>query len=398
VWLWQTGQTWAAAGAGLSLGLALACKASVAPFALVILAAIWLGRERFPQSATRNLTIAVGCALLGWFAGDPYALLDVPTYVTQLLDEAAVQSGRLDAPYTLQYVGTIPVLYQAQQLGLWGLGPAAGVAAGVGLAVAGWRAWRGGAGERLLLVGFAAYAVTVLFLEAKWLRYMLPLVPILCVFTGGLLTVGRGRWRVALPARGLIGLALAGSALWAVAFSAIYTHEHTRVAASRWLAAHVPAGAAVSAEGWDDRLPLPVPGLAIPAYRAVTYNLYDDHPSAEEFAYIQTLLEQTDVLVLSSNRLYKSIPRLPWRYPVQTRFYELLFAGQLGFTLAHTEVVYPTLGPWTINDDAADESFTVYDHPKVLIFEKTGPVPAAALQSLFATAVLHPSVASRQPP
>jgi hypothetical protein len=57
--------------------------------------------------------------------------------------------------------------------------------------VAGWRAWRGGAGERLLLIGFAAYAITVVFLEAKWLRYLLPLVPILCVLTGGLLTAGR---------------------------------------------------------------------------------------------------------------------------------------------------------------------------------------------------------------
>ena len=395
--LWQTGSRGAAAGAGLSLGLALACKASVAPFALVLLAAIWLGQEKFSQSAIRNLQSAILLALVGWFVGDPYALLDLPTYVTQLAEEAAVQSGRFDVPYTLQYVGTIPVLYQAQQLGLWGLGPAAGVAGLVGLGVAGWRAGRGGAGERLLLIGFAAYAITVVFLEAKWLRYLLPLVPILCVLTGGLLTAGRGWWpRLAL--RGLIGLALVGSAGWAAAFAHIYTQEHTRVAASRWLVAHVPAGAGVSAEGWDDRLPLPVPGLAIPTYRAVTYNLYDDRPSAAEFAYIADRLRQTDVLVLSSKRLYKSIPRLPWRYPVQIRFYELLFTGQLGFTLAHTEAVYPTLGPLTINDDAADESFTVYDHPKVLIYRKTRDLSAAELQALFAAAVAQPSVASRQPP
>ena len=108
---------------------------------------------------------------LGWFVGDPYALLDLPTYITQVVEEAAVQSGRLDVPYTLQYVGTWPGLYQAQQLGLWGLGPAAGLAALVGLGVAGWRAWRGGGGERLLLLGFGVYALTILPLEAKWLRY-----------------------------------------------------------------------------------------------------------------------------------------------------------------------------------------------------------------------------------
>lgn len=392
----QTGGSGAAAAAGLSLGLALACKASVAPFALVVAAALWL-RDEAPAATLRKLLLAGGCALAAWFVGDPYALLDVPTYVTQLAEEAAVQSGRFDVPYTLQYVGTIPVLYQAQQLGLWGLGPAAGIAALAGLAGAGWRAWRGRADDRLLAVGFLAYTVTVIFLEAKWLRYLLPLVPILCVFSGGLVTAGRAWWS-RLAVRGLLGLALLGSAAWAGAFAHIYTQEHTRVAASRWLVANVPAGAGVSAEGWDDRLPLPVPGLPIPPYRNVTYNLYDDRSSPAEIAYLQDLLGQTDVLVLSSNRLYKSIPRLPWRYPVQSRFYELLFAGQLGFTLAHTEAVYPTLGPWTINDDSADESFTVYDHPKVLIFRKTRDLSAADLAALFADAVARPSVASREPP
>ena len=104
------------------------------------------------------------------------------------------------------------------------------------------------------------------------------------------------------------------------------------------------------------------------------------------------------MLVLSSNRLYASIPRLPWRYPVQIRYYQLLFAGQLGFTPVYTATSYPTLGPWTIVDDSADESFTVYDHPKVLIFRKTRVLSDAELRALFADALGQPAVASRQRP
>jgi hypothetical protein len=196
----------------------------------------------------------------------------------------------------------------------------------------------------------------------------------------------------------MVLLALLGSAGWAAAFMRIYTQEHPRVAASRWLMAHVPAGQGVSAEAWDDRLPVAVPGQARPTYREVTFDLYQDRPGEEVFAHLRDTLAATDVLVLSSNRLYGSIPRLPWRYPVQIRYYELLFAGQLGFTLVHTATSYPGLGPWIIGDDTADESFTVYDHPKVLIFQKTRQMPEAELRALFADAIAAPAVASRWRP
>ncbi len=48
-----------------------------------------------------------------------------------------------------------------------------------------------------------------------------------------------------------------------------------------------------------------------------------------------------------------------------------MFAGQLGYDLVATFEVYPTLGPIVINDQAAEEAFTFYDHPKVLIFQKS---------------------------
>src|SRR5262249_54345316 len=85
----------------------------------------------------------------------------------------------------------------------------------------------------------------------------------------------------------------------------------------------------------------------------------------------QSWLDSADYIVLSSNRLYLSIPRLPRRYPLTTKYYEWLFDGKLGFDLDQTFASYPSLLGITINDDSSDEAFTVYDHPKVLIFKKT---------------------------
>ncbi|MGE0824737.1 MAG: hypothetical protein AB7G75_28060 [Candidatus Binatia bacterium] len=106
--------------------------------------------------------------------------------------------------------------------------------------------------------------------------------------------------------------------------------------------------------------------------------------------------------MLYSNRLYATIPRLPERYPTSTRYYESLFDGSLGYEFMHAEARIPqlfgiaydedTFGRSPIGEPAgyrpehghfvtfsfgwADESFSVYDHPKTLIFKNTGQLLA----------------------
>jgi hypothetical protein len=116
----------------------------------------------------------------------------------------------------------------------------------------------------------------------------------------------------------------------------------------------------------------------------------------------------SDYVILASNRLYGVIPQLPRRYPEAAAYYRLLLGGELGFELVHWEGRNPGLGPvalvedsfsrpglpapeplqgWrpapiTLNLGPADESFTVYDHPLVLIFENRGRLTAAELEAL----------------
>jgi hypothetical protein len=75
--------------------------------------------------------------------------------------------------------------------------------------------------------------------------------------------------------------------------------------------------------------------------------------------------------------LYGSIPREPNRYPVASRYYELLFSGQLGFELEEEFSrgpiwLNPRLPP--LPDPAPawlqpDESFVIYDHPRALVLQ-----------------------------
>ena len=56
---------------------------------------------------------------------------------------------------------------------------------------------------------------------------------------------------------------------------------------------------------------------------------------------------------------------------------------ELGFEKVAEFTTYPRLGPFVFNDDASDESFTVYDHPKPIVFQKVRELSAMEWESLL---------------
>ena len=141
-------------------------------------------------------------------------------------------------------------------------------------------------------------------------------------------------------------------------------------------------------------------------------------------------LARADYIVLYSNRLYGTVSRLPDRYPVSRAYYQTLFAGGLGYDLAESFASYPSLlgvgfvddtfgrpdleppaplanprpHPISLDLGYADESFSVYDHPKTLIFQNSGRLDADTIQQRildrsdgYPSAELRPAVHSPAP-
>ena len=421
------------AALGVALGLALATKLTAAPLIFPVLAAFIVherisadrnraasaqpstgeGGGQKPASRIRYLALALAAAGAAFIIVQPYALIDWQTFLSQTIRESQIAWGRLDVPYTRQYAGTLPYLYPIRQTTLWGLGLPLGLVAWTALAVALVRWLRRGAWPDALLLAWAGpYLAVSGVLYAKYLRYMLPLIPVLCLLAACLYHDLRqrvhtadadrpdprhlqGRLRLGTRQRLLaIGcwLVVIASFCYAVAFVAIYTAPHSWLTASDWIYTHVPAGSALAVEDWDVALPLPldVDGRPrrIEEYNVRTLLLYDEPDGEAKWTTIAGDLAASDYLIVASRRLYGSIPRLPDRYPVTTRYYELLFAGGLGFELAGEFARGPACGvplPWRwLNprvpplSGAApwlaipDESFVVYDHPRALIFRNAG--------------------------
>lgn len=336
----------------------------------------------------------------------PYSFIKSTQFINELKAQIAMNSNAYVFPYTLQYINTPAYLYHLKQIFFYGAGPIISLLALAGILITIYSTVRNLA-PRLskppknwlnkirLFVQVAINELTsnwsliyllmaVVFFAVigrsavKFMRYLLLWYPFLAVMATIDIYWWLGKvnlsWQLK-KATLLIILALA--ALWTTSFLHIYLQPHTRVVASDWMLANIPPGSTIAAEHWDDRLPL----SGGENFQYVELPLYEQPDDQNKWRLINANLDQADYIVLASNRLFTPLPKLancsrtPERcYPLTTEYYEQLFAGQLGFTKVADFTSRPTLPKWLgsleIVDDNADESFTVYDHPHVIIFRR----------------------------
>ena len=455
--------------AGLFLGLALATKISVAPMmAAYFVAHFMYALGLTPSDDTRSAMLvdrildAIKGAAFGGLATiavflvtQPYAILDWVRFYGDVVEQSEMVRRIRDYPYTRQYVDTTPYIYQIRQMVTWGLGWPVGILAWVGTIYAAVRGLRLPWAVAYLVVGFAcpvsvllmttsamgilvasfiAVAAIVISIpmrrletrmdalllswvapyffitgafEVKFLRYLLPIAPVLLLL-GSRILFDAWEWmaglgprirRVLLPASITVGVVAAlVTVFYALAYMSVYTSEHPAVRGAEWVRENVPPNSVILKEHWEEGLP------GLHGYQILELPMYnDDRPY--KINQISDLLSRADVLTLYSNRLYGTVPRLEDRYPVSREYYKLLFDGHLGYELEAHFTSYPSLFGVALVDDTfgrprlpvpagigpsevhaaeiqlgyADESFTVYDHPKVLIFRNVSRLDAETI-------------------
>ena len=257
--------------------------------------------------------------------------------------------------------------------------------------------------DLILLSWVVPYFLITGALEVKFLRYLAPITPVMLLLTSRMIvtiweSVG-ARFSYLRPVlASLIILLLGSTVAYAFAYMSIYSEPHTAVRTSEWIRDNIPSGAVLLKEHWEEGLP------GLDNYIVEELPMYD-HDNLGKLEKMAESLSEADYLVFFSNRLYGTIPRLPEQYPFSTEYYHLLFSGGLGYGLVNLEVAYPRLGAVALSDNTfsrpglsdpdkanlfgknnivlnlgfADESFSVYDHPKVMVFKNQGRFGADAL-------------------
>ena len=153
-------------------------------------------------------------------------------------------------------------------------------------------------------------------------------------------------------------------------FMSIYFKDHPRVAASKWIYQHLPPSSTIAVEYWDDALPLSIGASLSSDYQYQILHVADYPDTDTKINHLLQQLSVSDYLILSSNRFYQPIPANSDIFPRTSTYYHSLFSGDLGFSPIAQFTSYPCFFSFCLNDDFAEEAFTVYDHPKVIIFQK----------------------------
>ncbi|PKB83186.1 MAG: hypothetical protein BZY88_02505, partial [SAR202 cluster bacterium Io17-Chloro-G9] len=390
-------------------------------------------------------TAALLTAAVVFLISSPYALLDFKSFAGDLGAQANMVRNAGIWPFTVQYVGTAPFLYQIKQTSVFGLGLPLGIVAWLAIpftvATLFWRTGR--RRSDFLILAFLLATLTVLeSFEVRFQRYLFTLMPFMILLGSRMLIwlVGNGSaargwiWplrhrdselssSVPLRLRGLpwvskwapVGLVIAvvaATAFYSIAFQSVYSRQHPAEAASQWINANIEKGTPlISDNHWDEFVP------DLYEYQVWQYPVYEpDTPSKMQTLALE--LADSEYLVFYSNRPYTSVSRDPDRFPFSTGYYKELFAGNLGYGLEKSFTSYPSLLGVEFRDDPigdaglpqpngappaehaalsfnlgyADDNVVGYDHPQVLLFRNQQRFSADVISDLLVQKQTGPGI------
>ncbi|MBI4198842.1 MAG: hypothetical protein HY533_07010, partial [Chloroflexi bacterium] len=196
-----------------------------------------------------------------------------------------------------------------------------------------------------------------------------------------------------------IGIVVAATLFWGLAFTSIYSRPHPAVQASHWLRANAPPGTIILTDNhWDEGIP------DVGRYMVEQLPMFESD-TLKKTESLATDLAAAEYLVFYSNRTYGAIARAPDRYPYSSAYYRALFGGELGYELAASFSSYPSLlgvafaddpfrrsglpAPKGLEDQSgtfltlrlgyADNDAITYDHPLTLVFRNAAHIDAVTL-------------------
>jgi YYY domain-containing protein len=365
----------------------------------------------------------------------PWTLLNYAAFSDAMTYEWRIVA-HADAAYVLQFKDTTRYIFQLEQLVrvlLWyplGLTALAGAVMMLSSIIKGFlqpvtQNWtlpvpltsnygfRFNKSDALVMSWFIAYFLFIGAWNTKFVRYMVPLVPFFCLFGACFIyrtsAIMHRKFKCSPIKPLLVGLILGASIFYALAFMNVYTNLHPWLKTSMWIYQNVPPGSTILREHWDDGMPTHLHPEMHPEitefkssekynYRTIDLTIYETHghPTDESDVkkeYYAEMLGEGDYISISSKKLWYTLtaatpqkrPDGFNRYPVTSRYYRLLWSGQLGYRMVASFHNFPAFLGWLRPDDWAEESFSVYDHPRTYIFKKEKELDPAHIIDLLSS-------------
>ena len=363
---------------GILIGAAAAVRLNGLLLGVVLLIGHLLRQRSWRSLFQARLWLAGGVALLTLTALQPF-LVTQPSLLlhAESTDDLAyalrIARGEVLVIWSLADLHTLPYLHHWRHL--WpqvvGWPLTLSFAAGIGYAL--WRReWRRG----LILVWCGIYFLTIGGLHAKPVRYLLPLLPFLCLLAAdvGVAAIKSRRFRLV---GGLVSaLVLLYTATYGLAFASIYAREDSRIQAGRWIAAHLPPGSRIGVERGAFAVTPLISQKKFDPLLLGANTLFESRgylTCRGGLAFLQGRLQDLEYIAITDANRHLHFAAAPCLSPAMTEFYAKLMGGELGFDLVQRFKTYPTLGGLQWKDDSFEPTFLGFDHPAVSLFARRSP-------------------------
>lgn len=400
----------------ICLGLGVGAKISFAVFApLVVFIPLLLFKEK-PEKKLAVTAVGVGVAVILAIISSPFYLLEQEKALGAIKYESDIGLGIIIPFYTRQFEFTVPFLFQLNHVFPYIAGIAVMAMAFMGFFIAPYQRFWG-------VMRFFAVIIALFTLGtfAKWSRFAAPLLPFFMLFCIGLLmTLEKLLSRRPFVRVALITLFVWFTLLQGLSVFSVYIHTDVRFSASAWLKEYISKQygrekEVVLLQETANVVDLPIeyapPVSAVfmgympePQPRLKIHNISFNYYELEQEPFLKVQLEQhlqrADFIIIPSRRIFmnhtcydrnlvKNVKektlkkgfvndtchRLEERYPTINAFYTRLFSGELPFRQVaefssppRIEFMGKTF--FTVYDEQAEESLSVFDHPTIRIFER----------------------------
>lgn len=364
--------------ASVFLGFALGVKVSSIVFLLPLIVAIischpeivsgpHFLRFRIKSGMTiLGLVITSTITIVGTLAiVAPFIFLDFSAFKSNLDYEGHLAAGKFSVFYTRQFINTVPILFQIEKIYPYALGIPFLITGLVGFffSLLHFKDKK----YFILIISFLSIFIPNAFLFAKWTRFISPTFPFFAIFSTFILWEMHKKWKSISYA--LIFIIIFVTSLWTYAFFSIYKNPDVRITASNWLISNIPSNSTILVEG-ANMIDVPLSGN----YKKISLDFY--HLEDDYFARKKVIdgLFESDYFIIQSRRVFLNHQQARKQFPKTAHFYDMLFAGELGFEQIKKFNSYPrlSLGKLSIEfpDENAEETWSVFDHPVIRVFKK----------------------------
>jgi hypothetical protein len=367
------------------VGLSVATKVSSSFFVILplfVLSPLFIEGQK--KKLTKK-TFAYGffyICLTIFFAGifSPHNLINFREFLSTVRYESAVALGTIDVFYTRQFFLADKVLFPLIKIFPYALGLPASLLFFLGFLFLNTRDSK----INLLRLAFIIYFFLNLFIYTQWTRFYAPIFPLMIIFV--ILFLGKTKNVILFSLISLLTI------IPGIAYLNIYQNQDIRIEASEWIYKNLPNNSYLLSETANV---VDVPFLSENIYSKTfsynAFNFYDLDKNDFLLTELNQALTKADFIIIPSRRILfnftciknpndfayqtKRCAILHKKYPHLINYYKNFVFNEENYRLIKVFSRYPQIKlfgrvVFELPDEVAEETFSVFDHPVIRIFQK----------------------------